>query len=193
MLDFKFSSVQFQTHMNVMKEIRDTLKGIQSELAGTRAEITDGATKVAGAISELQAPEPPPAKIRFEGGGFVRTYKGDRPAETVVFNKPQVVDSEGTPLSPQPTLTYEFTSDKPEIVGVSATDDGGPTVNVDVTYGTPAQLEDGSFDIAEVRATSNDVDDTEGGTLVDVKTEQIQLVPGDAAGFANGGFGFPDA
>lgn len=118
----------------------------------------------------------------------MRTYAGDREADTITFNKPSVVDSEGTAVSPQPDLSYSFSSDKPEIVSV--TDNGDGTITA--SYGTPKQMEDGSFDIAEVRAESSEITLPDGSTLKDVKTEQIQLVPGAAAGFAGGGFAFPE-
>lgn len=150
--------------------------------------LQESIAKLTSALSQTFKP-----KVSFRGGGFVKTYKGDRPAETVVFTKPVVVDSEGTPVNPQPTLTYQFSSSNPAIVGIDATDTGGPTVDVNATYGTPNQLGDGSYEIAEVKAESNEIDNGVGGILKDVKTEQIQLVPGDAAGFGGGGFGFPDA
>jgi hypothetical protein len=135
---------------------------------------------------------PPKRQLSFKGGGFMRTYKGDRPAEMIIFRKPTVVDSEGTAVDPQPELLYDFESSNPDLVGVSANDTGGPTVEVNLTYGTPIKLEDGSYDMTELKATSNDVDLGE-GILVDVRAELIQLVPGDAAGFAgSGGFELPE-
>jgi len=157
-------------------------------------EVKAGFASVVEAIAKLETLPPPQHKpFRFEGGGFMRTFKGDRPPDIITFHKPVVVDSEGTPVDPQPALNYTFSSDKPSISDVSATDDGGPSVSVTVTYGTPVKLEDGSYDMAEIRAESN-ILDTPAGPLKDVVTEQIQLVPGDAAGFGTGGrFEFPEA
>lgn len=151
--------------------------------------ITEGFEQVADAISALNTtPVPPQGKFQFVGGGFVRIYAGDRPAEDIPFVKASVADSEGTPLSPQPNLTYTFSSSNTAIASV--TDNGNGTVHVE--YGTPNQLPDGSFEIAEVKAESNTIDLPDGSSIKDVKTEQIQLLPGQAASFAGGGFQFPE-
>lgn len=128
-------------------------------------------------------------KYHFEGGGFMRSYAGDRPPDTTSFTEPTVVDSEQTPLDPQPDLTYTFSSDKPEICDI--TDNGDGTVTT--TYGTPVKLPDGSYDMATLKAESNEISLPDGSTLKDVKTEQVQLLPGMAAGFVGGGFNLPEA
>lgn len=118
----------------------------------------------------------------------MRTYAQDRPADTVQFQKPKVVDSEGGEVNPQPELSYTFSSDDESMVTIVDNGDGTVTLN----YGTAQKLDDGSFKICEIRAESNDIDLSEEGILKDVKTEQIQLVPGSAAGFAGGGFQLPE-
>lgn len=128
-------------------------------------------------------------KYHFEGGGFMRTYAEDRPADTTAFTKPTVVDSENNPVDPQPDLTYTFSSDKPGICDIVDNGDG----TVTTSYGTGVKLGDGSYDMAELRAESNEISLPDGSTLKDVKTEQVQLVPGMAAGFAGGGFNLPEA
>lgn len=148
--------------------------------------LMEAINKLTSAVANL-APQ-----YHFAGGGFMRTYAGDRPDDTVKFVKPSVVDSEGTPVDPQPALNYTFTSDKPEICEIINTVDNGPDVDLTVHYGTPVQLPDNSYDMAEVKAESDNVDLPDGSAIKDVKTEQIQLVPGVAAGFSGGGFGFPE-
>lgn len=120
----------------------------------------------------------------------MRTFPQDRPADVIPFSARKVVDSEGAEVDPQPDLTYSFSSDKPDIVTILDNGDGTVTVN----YNSAKKLEDNSYDIAEIRAESNDVSLPDGGVIKDVVTEQIQLVPGAAAGFGGGGgFQFPDA
>lgn len=149
----------------------------------------EGFALVAEAISKIHLPAPEPSpRYHFEGGGFMKSYPEDRPAENVAFTKPQVVDSEGGAVDPQPELNYTFSSSNDSIVAV--TDNGDGTIGV--VYGKANKLADGSYEIAEVRAESNSIDLGNGQTLKDVKTEQVQLLPGTAAGFAGGGFAFPD-
>lgn len=150
------------------------------------AGLVGAITKLTSAVLALKP------KYHFEGGGFVRTYAEDRPDETVTFRKPKVVDSEGGEVDPQPDLTYTFSSDKPNICDVtSSTDNGDGTVAVGLHYEKAVKLPDNSYDMAELKAESNDITLPDGSTLKDVKTEQVQLVPGVAAGFAGGGFELP--
>lgn len=128
-------------------------------------------------------------KYHLEGGGFVKTYAEDRPADTSAFTKPTVVDSEGGAVDPQPDFSYTFSSDKPGICDIVDNGDG----TVTTSYGTAVKLPDGSYDMAELKAESSTITLPDGTTLKDVKTEQVQLVPGQAAGFAGGGFNLPDA
>lgn len=156
------------------------------------AELVSAVNRVADTLSQIT--QPPAQQFHFEGGGFMHTYKEDRPDEVIRFTKPPVVDSENKPVDPQPPLDYTFSSDKENIFSVtSAQDNGDGTVDVGLHYETAVKLDDGSYDIAELRAESNSID-TPAGPIKDVKTEQIQLVPGDAFGFGGGGgFALPDA
>ena len=131
--------------------------------------------------------QPAPSGYKFIGGGFLRIYAQDRPADTFAFEKPKVTDSEGGVLDVQPELSYTFSSDKPGICDIKDNGDG----TVTATYGTAVKLGDGSYDMAELKAESNAID-TPAGPIRDVKTEQVQLVIGAAAGFIGGGFKFPD-
>ncbi len=128
------------------------------------------------------------SRLNFVGGGFLRTYAQDRPTDVVGFSKPTVVDSEGGAVDPQPDLSYLFSSSDESIASV--TDNGDGTLNV--SYGTARKQEDGSYAMAEIKAESNEITLPSGEVIKDVKTEQIQLVPGAAAGFSGGGFNFPE-
>ncbi len=150
-----------------------------------QSALVEAIGEVAAALRDLT--KLPVSDFRFEGSGFVRVFAGDRPSEDIPFKKGVVVDSEGTPVDPQPELSYTFSSTSPSVVAIA--DNGNGTVHVD--YVTPHQLEDGSFEIAELRGESNTIDLPDGSKLKDVFTEQIQLLPGIAAGFANSGFQFP--
>jgi hypothetical protein len=186
---------QFKILTDLLKELFDSRSVVAH---GTRedpvhvvfesSDIVDAIGKVADALTILSTP-PPVSGFHFEGGGFMRTYAEDRAPDTFTFTKPKVVDSEGGVLSPQPELNYTFSSDDEGIVSIVDNGDG----TVTTTYKTARQLEDGSFAIAEVRAESNEISLADGSTIKDVKTEQVQLVTGVAAGFAGGGFNFPDA
>lgn len=117
----------------------------------------------------------------------MKAYAGDRPPDDVPFAPAIVVDSEGTEVDQQPALFYTFSSSDEEMVTVAALEGGG----VHLEYGKPKKLDDGSYSICEIRAESQEI--TVGSqTLKDVKTEQIQLVPGAASGFMGGGFQLPD-
>lgn len=146
--------------------------------------------RVADAISDLTKP-PIVSGLHFEGGGFMRTYAGDRPAEKIDFAPARLVDSEGTvlPDDKQPQLDYSLTSSNPDVVGVSFDENG----KIDATYGTPHKLEDNSYEIVEIRAESQEITLDNDEVIKDVKTEQIQLVPGSAVGLAGGGMSFPEA
>lgn len=131
----------------------------------------------------FQKPTPVSSGFKLVGGYFMRTYAEDRPADTSSFTKASVVDSEGGAVDPQPDLTYTFSSDKPGICDIKDNGDG----TVTTTYGTAAKLPDGSYDIATLRGESNEIPDGSGGVIKDVVQDQVQLVPGAAAGFGTGG------
>lgn len=173
---------------DLLRESEERPDGSSSQpivVAFDDTNIVSAIREVARALNSLTQPQE--QLFSFIGGGFVRQFAGDRADENVFFQKPIVVDSEGTPLSPQPDLSYTFSSDDP--TGLELTDNGDGTVRF--RYGTPKQLEDGSFKIFEGRAESNQIDIGNGNFIKDVRTEQVQLLPGVAAGFTGGGFQFP--
>jgi hypothetical protein len=164
--------------------IEISLKLDQGQLDQVLDAIHDGFERLRGAIADLKP------RYHFRGGHFMRRYAQDRPADTVTFSKAVLVDSEGGVVDPQPDLKYTFSSDKGNIADVVDNGDGTVTVN----YGSFVKLEDGSYDIATLKAESNEITAADGSTLKDVVTEQVQLVPGGVFGFgSSGGFNLPEA
>jgi hypothetical protein len=142
---------------------------------------------IARLIKALEKTTPPEQVYKLVGGSFVRRIAEDRPADTFAFRKAVVVDSEGNPVDPQPDLNYTFSSDKEGITQIAGNGDG----TVTTSYGTAVKT-DGAYEIATLKAESNEISLPDGSTIKDVITEQIQLVPGGAAGFGTtGGFDFP--
>lgn len=163
---------------------------IHVELHFNLEALESAVNRVADELSVINTP--PAQQLKFKGGGFMFTFKGDRPDEVVKFTKPKVVDSEGTPVDSQPELSYTFTSNDEELVSFTSDPvDNGDTIDLPIHYGKPVKQDDNSYAIAELTAESNEVD-TPSGPIRDVKKELIQLVPGDAAGFSDSGFKFSE-
>lgn len=131
-----------------------------------------------------------PSGYKLSGGTFVRTFPETRPPDVIRFTPASIVDAEGQPVDPQPSITYNFSSSDESISKIEQLNPGDPN-ELTVTYVTLKKNEDNSYAAATLKAESSDIPLADGSVLKDVVTEDIQLVPGGAAGFAGGGFNFP--
>lgn len=138
-------------------------------------------------VDEVFGSKPPVKGLHFSGGRFMFTFPETRATEVVLFTPAVVVDAEGTPVEPQPVLNYSFSSSDEEIVKLSQLNADNPN-ELTIEYVHAKKKDDGSWGIASLKATAS-LTLENGEAITDVTTEDVQLVPGSAAGFVPGSFG----
>lgn len=121
-------------------------------------------------LSDTLAGEPP----RMKGGAIVFIVKDNNPDVRYSITAPEVTDEEGNVI-PAAQLSYEVTSDAPDVVSITA--DEGDELHGTVHFGAPGQA-------------AINVNVKSGETLLGAFGAQFTVTTGDPAAIVGGGITF---